>query len=157
RVVLDVDLELAAHTTVRADRARHALLLLVPGARCPHVVLAREHERAGRADADAVAAVHARRAVERDRVFGRDPGVESAAGHRDRAGGWRVGAVGVEALVAEDELGVVADVELVVDLHRWGDGLGDRRILRLVVMPGSLRVALPRLQWFHPRAEPIGV
>ena len=80
-------------------------------------------KRAGRADADAVAAVDARRLVERHRVLGGDPGVEPAAGDGDRERVLRVDPAGLDALVAEDAPGVVADVELVVDLHGLGDAL----------------------------------
>ena len=69
-VVLDVELELAADAAVRADRVRDLLLLLVPGAGGAHLVLGREHERAGGTHADAVAAVDAgasRRAAPRTR------------------------------------------------------------------------------------------
>src|SRR4051794_24143985 len=58
-VVLLVQLEVAAHPAVRADGGRRRLLALVPAAVLAAVVLALEHQRAGRADGDAVAAVHA--------------------------------------------------------------------------------------------------
>ena len=90
---------------------------------CAHVVLALEHQRARRADADAVAAVDAGGLGQRRGELGRDARVEAAAGDGDRERVLRLDAAGLDALVAEDALRVVADVEVVVDL----DGLGDRR------------------------------
>ena len=91
---------------------------LVPGPGLAHVVLGLEHQRAGRADADAVAAVDAGRLGQRHGLLGRDPGVEAAAGDGDRERVLGVLAARLDALVAEDALRVVADVELVVDLGR---------------------------------------
>src|SRR5438552_12768580 len=119
RVVLDVDLQLAADAAVRTDRVRDGLSLFVPGASRTHVVLALEHQRSGRAYPDAVAAVDARGRVQRHGVFGRDPGVEAASCDRDREGVLCVRATGFDALVAEDAAAVVTNVELVVHL----DGL----------------------------------
>src|SRR5690349_9681129 len=59
-VVLLVQHEVAADAAVGADRAGLGLALLVPGAGLAAVELALEDQRAGRADRDAVAAVHAR-------------------------------------------------------------------------------------------------
>ena len=78
-VVLDVELDRAADAAVRADRVGHGLRRLVPGARLAHVVLGLEHERAGRADADAVAAVDAGAT----RAAGRP--ARSRSGRRSRA------------------------------------------------------------------------
>ena len=61
RVVLDVEIERAADAAIRADRLGHRLGALVPGPGGAHVELGLEHQRARRADADAVAAVDARR------------------------------------------------------------------------------------------------
>ena len=120
----------------------HGLGRLVPGAGRPHVVLGLEHQRAGRADADAVAAVDARGLGQRHGLLGRDPGVEAAAGDGDRERVLGVLAARLDALVAEDALRVVADVEVVVDLRRLGDrgrgGIARRR----VVMARLVRVAL---------------
>ena len=77
-----------------------------------------EHQRAGRADRDAVAAVDARRVRQRVGVLGRDARVEAAAGDGDGEGVLPLVAAGVDALVTEDALGVVAHVEVVVDLDR---------------------------------------
>ena len=87
-------------------------------ARLAHVVLALEHERAGRAHGDAVAAVDARGVRERRGELGGDAGVEPAPGDGDRERVLPVGAAALDALVAEDALRVVADVDLVVDLDR---------------------------------------
>src|SRR5678816_1957744 len=71
RVVLHAELEGAADAAVRADRVGDGLARLVPLARAAEVELALEHERARGADADAVAAVDARRLGQRSRVLRR--------------------------------------------------------------------------------------
>ena len=134
-------LDRAADAAVRADRLGHGLGGLVPGARLAHVVLGLEHQRAGRADADAVAAVDARRFGQRDGLLGRDPRVEAAPGDGDREGVLGLLAAGVDALVAEDALRVIADVEVVVDLRRLGDGRGGGVAGGRVVVAGLERVA----------------
>src|SRR5437867_11582226 len=58
-VVLHAELEGATDSAVGADGVGLGLLRLVPGAGAAHVVFALEHQRAGGADADAVAAVDA--------------------------------------------------------------------------------------------------
>src|SRR3990172_8376836 len=79
-VVLHVELEVAADSAVGTDGAGHALTRLVPGAVLPSVMLALEHERARRADPDAVPAVDARGFVEPAVELGRDARVEAPAG-----------------------------------------------------------------------------
>src|SRR6476646_1037525 len=116
-VVLGVELDDAAHPAVGADGLGHGLGRLVPGPGLAHVVLGLEHQRSGRADADAVAAVHAGRLGQRHCLLGRDPGVEAATRDGDREGVLGLLAAGVDALVAEDAFRVVADVEVVVDLR----------------------------------------
>src|SRR5262245_17855262 len=76
RVVLDPELERAAHAAVRADRVGHGLLRFVPLTRPAEVVLALEHQSARGADTDAVAAVDAGRFRQGRRELGRDAGVE---------------------------------------------------------------------------------
>src|SRR4029079_19172932 len=83
-----------------------------------------EHQRARRADADAVAAVDAGAVRQGNGALGRDPGVEAAPGDGDRERVLGVLAARLDALVAEDAFRVVPDVELVVDLDRLADGLG---------------------------------
>src|SRR5262249_41836653 len=58
-VVLHVQGEVAADAAVRTDRVDLRLARLIPLAGLTEVVLALEHERAGRADGDAVPAVDA--------------------------------------------------------------------------------------------------
>jgi hypothetical protein len=157
-VVLDVQRERAADAAVRADRVGHWSARLVPRAGGAHVVLALEHQRAGRADADAVAAVDARRVGQRDVELGRDAGVEAAAGDRDRERVLGVLAARLDALVAEDALRVVADVEVVVDLDRLGDGGGRRRRLgRVVVARARARRARPAGGGRGRRAVALGI
>ena len=82
------------------------------------LVLARRHERAGRADGDAVAAVDARRLGQRHVELGGDARLEAASGDRDRERVLVVDAAGLDALVTEDALRVIAHVEVVVELRR---------------------------------------
>ncbi len=66
-----------------------------------------------------------------------------------------VDAAGLDALVAEDALAVVAHVEVVVDLHRLGDGLGPGAVGRLVVA-GLARVPLAAGGRARGRTVPLG-
>ena len=141
-VVLDVERERAADAAVRADRVGHGLGRLVPRAGLAHLVLGPEHQGAGRADADAVAAVDAGRVGQPDVPLGRDPGVEPAPGDRDRERVLGIDAARLDALVAEDALRVVADVQLVVDLDRLGDGRRGRLAVGGMVVAGLVGVAL---------------
>src|SRR6185436_9748622 len=138
-----MQVEDAADPAVGADRLRRRLGALVPGARGAHVVLALEHQGARRADTDAVTAVDARAVRQRHGRLGRDPGIEPAAGDGDRERVLGVLAARLDALVAEDALRVVPDVEVVVDLDRLVDGLRsvDRR---RVVVTGLVRLSLAR-------------
>src|SRR5262249_15274203 len=113
RVVLHVQLEGAADTAIGTDRLRHGLLVLAPVTRLAELVLGAEHERARRAHGDAVAAVDACRLGEDGVELRRDAGVEAAPGDMDGEGVLVLLAAGVDALVTEDALAVVADVELV--------------------------------------------
>src|SRR6185369_8360822 len=114
------------------------------------------HQRARRAGGDAVAAVHARRVGQRVGELGRDTGVEAAPGDGDRERVLPVGAAALDALVTEDALRVVADVEVVVELRRLGDG---GRVLAVgrVVVPGAQAVALARLERRRGRPVALGV
>ena len=97
------------------------------------VVLRLEHQRAGGTHRDAVAAVDAGGVGQLDREFGRDPGVEAAARDGERVGVLKVLPAGLDALVAQDALAVVPDVQLVVHLHRLRDGGAILRIGRRVM------------------------
>src|SRR4029077_19486583 len=141
RIVLHVQVEIAAHAAIRADGLRDRLLFGLPLSRLAQLVLAAEHERAGRADGDAVAAIHARRLGQFHDELGRDARVESAPRDRDGERVLILLAAGVDALVTEDALGVVADVQLVVDLDRASDR-GGRLAVRLDVVAGALALAL---------------
>ena len=150
-VLLDVERQRAAHAAIRADRVGQRLRRLVPGAGRAHLVLAPEHQRAGRADTDAVAAVDAGGVGQADVPLGRDAGIEATAGDADGEGVLGIDPAGLDALVAEDALGVVAHVELVVDLDRLGDG-GRRRCPRAARArrPAARRARRPR------QAPPVG-
>src|SRR4029077_13080073 len=106
-----------------------------------------------------VAAVDAGRVGQRDVILGRDAGLEAAAGQRDGEGVLRVRAAGLDALVADDALRVVPDVEVVVHLHRLVHvgGLSPMRLLwRKMMMAGSGGVALAGLGRRRRRAEALG-
>jgi len=113
-----VQLEHAADTAVRAHGLGDLLLLLVPGARLPHVVLALEHQRPGRTDADAVATVDAGRLGKLDGELRRYVRIEAPAGDAYCESVLRVDTAGLDALVAEDAARVITHVEVVVHLDR---------------------------------------
>src|SRR5262249_41260492 len=141
-VVLHVQFEVAADPAVGADGRGDGLLRLVPVAGLPHLVLAGEHERAGGADPDAVAAVHAGRVGQADVELGGDAGVDPAACDSDREGVLRVLPAGFDALVAQDAARVVADVAVVVVLDRLGDRVGLGALRRVVLAcPGRVTFA----------------
>src|SRR4051794_40294674 len=112
----------ATDAAVRADRLGRRLGGLIPGPGLAHLELRAEHQRTRRTDPDAVAAVDAGALGQRNGVLRGDPGIEPATGDGDREGVLGVLAARLDALVAEDALRVIADVELVVDLHGLGDG-----------------------------------
>ena len=112
-----------------------------------------EHQRAGRADADAVAAVDAGGIGQRHVPLRGDPGIEAAPGDGDRERVLGVLAARLDALVAEDALRVVADVEVVVDLHRLRDGRGGGLVAGRVVVAGLAVVALVRGGAARPAAR----
>ena len=142
----------AADAAVRADRVGLRLAVLVPRARGAHLVLGREHQRTRRAHLDAVAAVHAGRVGELDGELGRDAGVEAPPGDADGPRLLPLLAARVDALVAEDALGVVPHVQRVVDLHRLVDRLGRRTVGGVVVAGDTLVTrAVGHRGWAEPR------
>ena len=87
RVVLHVQLEVAADAAVGADGRRHRLVVLVPVARRAQLVLgAGTSARPVGQTRDAVAAVDAGRLGQLRHVLGRDARVEAAAGDGDGEG-----------------------------------------------------------------------
>ncbi len=117
-VILDVQRQRAADAAIGADRVGFGLLLFLPLAALAQLVFRGKHQRAGRADADAVPAVDAGRVGERNVVFGRNVGVKAAPRHGDGERVLRVRPAGFHALVAENAFVVVAHVEGVVDFDR---------------------------------------
>ena len=71
-IVLDVKVQVAADSAVGADGTGDGLLFFIPDACSTEVVLALEHQGAGRANAYAVTAVDASRLVERHIELGGD-------------------------------------------------------------------------------------
>src|SRR5581483_1782749 len=155
-VVLDMELHVTADAAVRADRLHDALPRLVPGSLRAHVVLALEHQRARRAHADAVAAVDAGRLGERHGELGGDARVEPSSRDRDRECVLGLDPARFDTLVAEDAAGVVAHVQLVVDLHGLPDG-SRQPVRRLLVVAGAASVALPRLRGGSRRPVAFGL
>ncbi len=72
--VLFVHGEITAHAAVGTNSVSLLLPRFVPGAGLAHLVFALEHQRAGRADADAVAAIDARGVRQGDVELGGDVG-----------------------------------------------------------------------------------
>ncbi len=96
--------EVAAYSAIRADGVSLGLPAFVPSAGLAHVIFALEHQRAGGADADAVAAIDASRVGQGNVKFRGNVGGEAAAGHGNRKGVLRVYATGFHALVAQNTL-----------------------------------------------------
>src|SRR5262245_9458845 len=117
-----MELEVATDATVGTDRLSNGLLRLVPGSRLAMIVLRLEHQSAGGTYRDTVATIDTRRIGQLDREFSRNPSIEAAACYRQRVGVLKVFPTGLDTLVAEDALAVIAYVELVVHLG----GLSDR-------------------------------
>ena len=115
-VVLYVQRERAANTAVWADRVGLRLLLFLPCAGLAHVVLTRKHECSGGADLNAVAAIDARRVSEINIKFGRDANIEATACNTDSKSVLPLLATRIDTLVAHDAFGIVAHIQLVVDL-----------------------------------------
>src|SRR5947208_9388915 len=121
-VVLDVQLEGAPNPAVGADRLGDGLPCLIPRSRTPHVVLRLEHESPRGAHPDAVPAVDAGGFGEGECELGGDHGVEAPAGHGDGESVLGVHPASLHALVAKDAPGVVAHIQIVVDLDRLMHG-----------------------------------
>ena len=138
--------ERAADAAIGTDRVGLRLPRFVPLAAFAELILATKHQGPGRADADAVTAINARRIGQRNIGFRRDPGVKTPAGDRDRKRVLGVGAAGLDTLVAEDAFAVVANIQVVVNLHRLDDRLGGTPVadvmmarLAAVAFAGSCR------------------
>src|SRR5205085_7544752 len=126
-VLLHVQPHLAAHAAVGADGIDLLLLRLAPAPLLPHHVLGAAHQGAGGADGHAVAAVNAGRVAQGHVEAGVDVRLEAAPGHGDGEGVLHVVPAGLDALVAQDALRIVADVQPVVIvahrlLHRGAAG-----------------------------------
>ena len=132
-VVLDVQAECTSDAAIPADRLDLGLARLVPRTGLPVVVLALEHERAGGADGYAVAAIDTGGAWQRNGELRRNARVEPAASNGDGKGVLEVVAAGLDALVAEDALRVIAHVEVIVDFDRLRDARRGSGVVRVVV------------------------
>src|SRR5438093_10792916 len=82
--VLGVAGEVAADAAVGTDRVDLSLPRFVPNAGLAHVVFGLEHQRAGGAHADTIAAVHTGGLGQWNIVLGGDMGAEAASGDSDR-------------------------------------------------------------------------
>ena len=137
-VVLRVQREVAAHAAVGADRVGGRLARLVPVARRP----ASSTRCGASAPRSGTRRCSCRSRRTRSRAGRRRArwrcGRRTPPGHGDGERVLPLLAAGVDALVAEDALGVVADVELVVVLDRLLHGGG------VVAEAGSARRRRPR-------------
>ena len=115
-VVLNVQRERAANTAVWADGVGLRLLFFFPCASLAHVVLTRKHECTSRADLNAVAAIDARRVGEIDIEFSRDANIEATTSNTDSKCVLPLLATCIDTLVTHDAFGIVAHIQLVVDL-----------------------------------------
>ncbi len=151
-----MELEVAAHAAVGADGGGDLLRRLVPAAVRTPVEFALEHQRPGGAHPDAVAAVDARRIRQQHCELGRDPRVETPSRHREREGVLGILAAGLNTLVAEDALAVIANVEVVVQLDRLRHRGAVSRLDRLVVSR-RMAVTLPGGAGWCGRAVALGI
>src|SRR5262249_27505594 len=127
-IVLNVQRERAAHPAVGTDRVGAGLSRFVPMPLLPQLVFAAEHQRTGWANTDTVAAINASGIGQRHIGFRRDPRIEASTGHCDGEGVLGVGAARLNALVAEDAFPIVANIQVVIDLHWLSDGLRFRAV-----------------------------
>ena len=100
------------------------MLRFIPGSSLAHVEFGFEHEGAGGAYADAIAAINAGRFGKRNVELGSDVSGEAASGHADGESILSIDAASLDALVAENAFGVIADVKIVVELWRLGGARG---------------------------------
>src|SRR5262245_10215474 len=114
--VLGVHGEVAADSAIPTDCVHPRLARFVPGAGLSHIVFGLEHQRAGGAHADTIAAVYAGGIGQRNIVLGGDMRAKAASGDSDGECALRVGAASFNALVAEYALRVIAHVQIVIDL-----------------------------------------
>src|SRR6516225_9138373 len=114
--ILLVDGEVAPDSAVGADGVGPGLPAFVPALGLAHIIFRLEHQGACGTDADAVTAIDTSRVGQWYFKLCCNVGGEAAAGHRNRKRILSVYATSFHALVAQDTLGVIADVKLVVNL-----------------------------------------
>ena len=85
-IVLHMQRERATDTAIGTDRVRVRLRGFVPGASLAHLVLAPKHQRAGWADPNTIATIHAGRISERERELRRDARLKTTPGDRNGKG-----------------------------------------------------------------------
>src|SRR5437016_200546 len=144
-IVLSVERQRAAHTAIRTDRIRLLLPGFIPRAGLAHIVFTLEHQSAGGTDTDAVAAINARRVGQRHVIFRRNVRVKSTPRDSNSKGVLRVAAAGLDAFVAKNAFRIIADVQIVIDLHRLLEVLGRRTVpLRMRLVTPDVRLRLRR-------------
>jgi hypothetical protein len=149
-----VDGEIATYAAIRTDGVSLGLAAFVPSAGLAHVIFALEHQRARGADADAVAAIDASRVGKGNVKFSGNVGGEAATCHCNCKGVLRVYAARFHAFVAQNALGVVADVKLVVNFYRLGDcGAGCAEALRMRAVPVHIRLHRGRRGKVYGRSQ----
>src|SRR5579884_2821612 len=114
-IVLHVQRQRASDAAVRTHRIGLRLLLFAPRSVAPHLVFRAEHQRAGRADADAVSAIDTCRIGQRRVELGRNRRIKTAARDRNGERVLRLRTARFDAFVAKNAFCVVAYVQLIVD------------------------------------------
>ena len=129
-VVLNVEFEVAANTAVRANGLGDGLLLFAPVVLLAEIELGLELQGVGRTHRNAVTAIDTGRFGQGDVELGGDPVVEASAGHGNGKRELGFFSARVDALVAEDALVVVPDVQVVLDLDGLVEPLGTLGVTR---------------------------
>ena len=133
--------ERAAYATIWADRVRLGLLRLIPSTSLTQLVLTTEHQSTSGTDANTIATIHAGGIRKRCRKLGRNASVETTASHSNSKGILRIGPAGFHAFVTKDAAGIVANVQVIINLHRLCDG-GRSGSIRLMMMASMTMISL---------------
>jgi hypothetical protein len=110
-------------------------------------------ERAGGADADALAAKHASRFRHRLVKEGGDTGVEAAPFEVERIGILRIIGAHLNAAPAQNAFGIIAEIHRVVVKHRILAALGTRKARCVGAISVDKLLNLRRLREIHGRGE----
>ena len=106
-----------------------------------HLVLTTEHQSPSGTDANTIATIHTGGIRQRCRKLGRDARVKATPSHRNSKSILRIGPAGFHAFITEDAAGIVANVQVIINLHRLCDGGRSRSIWRMM-MAGMAMISL---------------